>query len=77
MSGLGYPDTTWQDSTWSDGHGRWYACVPFTGNHMADAARARRAIRAQLAVRDTSPNYRLRVAREYVTDHGTVVYTEA
>lgn len=65
-------------STWADGYGRWHAVVPYTGNHMADAAAARRAIRAQLAQRgEAHPNYRLRVSRERVTGHGTAVYVEA
>jgi hypothetical protein len=39
--------------------------------------RARRAIRAEMEARDEiGPGYRVRVARERVTPHGTAIYRE-
>lgn len=65
------------EHTWADGYGVWWAEVPATGNRMADAALARRRIRAELAERGESRDYRLRVTRERITGHGTTIYREA
>ena len=63
------------ETTWADGYGQWHASVPIT-TPARQAAAARRAIRAELAARGTDPAYPLRVTRERVTNHGTVIYRE-
>lgn len=80
------PENGWHDegacapvvTTWADGYGRWHASVPLSTNPRGDAMRARRAIRAEMEARDEiGPGYRVRVARERVTPHGTAIYREA
>ena len=64
------------ETTWVDGYGLWHASVPIT-TPGRQAAAARRAIRAELDARgDRHPDYPLRVTRERVTNHGTVIYRE-
>lgn len=64
-------------NVWADGYGKWHASVPIsTPNKQAHAARA--LIHAELEER-LAPNYdrsTLRITREHVTNHGTVVYGE-
>jgi hypothetical protein len=63
--------------TWADGEGIWYASVPLSTNPRGDAMRARRAIRAEMVERgEIGKGYRVRVARERVTPHGTAIYRE-
>lgn len=63
-------------TTWADGFGRWHASVPIT-TPTQQALAARRAIKAELDARgDRHPDFPLRVTREHVTNHGTVIYGE-
>lgn len=62
--------------TWADGVGRWHASVPIS-TPARQAAEARRLIGAELDARgDRGPGWPLRVTREHVTNHGTVIYGE-
>lgn len=63
---------------WADGFGIWHASVPLSGSRAKDAAAARKLIRAELEAR-YAPNYdphTLRITRERITSHGTVIYGE-
>lgn len=65
-------------TTWADGFGVWHASVPLTGSPQRDAAVARKALREELAARESrffDPK-RVGVTREYVTNHGTAIYRE-
>jgi hypothetical protein len=62
-------------TVWADGFGKWHASVPIT-TPRAQAALARKLIRAEMDARDVSPQYVLRVTRERITNHGTVIYGE-
>lgn len=61
-------------NVWADGFGNWHASVPMT-DARTQARDARRLIAAELRERGES-TARLRVARERVTGHGTVIYAE-
>jgi len=62
---------------WADGFGRWHASVPITGSRQRDAMAARKLITAAIDERgERHPDWRVRVTREHVTNHGTVVYGE-
>ena len=64
-------------TTWADGFGVWHASVPLSGSRHRDAMAARRAILAEIT--DRGPDGYvpvIRVTRERVTNHGTVVYRE-
>jgi hypothetical protein len=62
---------------WADGFGRWHASVPLMGSASKEAVAARRAILAELRLRaPRDAKLVLRVTRERVTGHGTVIYGE-
>lgn len=63
-------------STWADGYGQWHASVTLLGSRNREALAARKAIRDELRARDVSDAYVLKVTRERVTSHGTVIYGE-
>ena len=73
-------------TVWADGYGRWHASVPLdavvtTAQEASKmyarlAYRARKMIRAELDARGVSPAYVLKVAREQITGHGTVIFGE-
>lgn len=68
-------------TTWADGFGRWHASVPISGSPQRDAMAARKAILAELKLRYDAWNRpfdpsTLRVTRERITNHGTVIYQE-
>ena len=63
-------------TTWADGFGIWHASVPLSGSRHKDAMTARKAILKELAARNVSDDYRLRVTRERITNHGTAHYRE-
>lgn len=68
-------------TTWADGFGMWHASVPISGSRHKDAMTARAAIVAEVKFRYDAWNRTLdpsavRVTRERVTNHGTVIYKE-
>lgn len=63
--------------TWADGFGIWHASVPLSDSRMRDALTARKAILEEIVSREAPyRSVRLKVTRERVTGHGTVVYRE-
>lgn len=64
-------------NVWADSFGRWHASVPISDSRNRDAHTARKAIRDALDERgERHPDYPIRLVRENVTNHGTVIYGE-
>lgn len=63
-------------NVWIDFVGRWHASVPISASRNQDAHVARKLIRDAQIEMGVANNRPIRITRERITDHGTVIYGE-